>query len=63
MISSDNPGLPFTRHVVNNWNAYYPKHVLFLPAEEIKSFFTKAGMRIEECHEQGNGVSIIAVKR
>ena len=58
-----NPGLPFTRHVVNNWNAYYPKHVLFLPAEEIKSFFTKAGMRIEECHEQGNGVSIIAVKR
>ena len=58
-----NPELPFTRHVVNNWNAYYPKHVLFLPAEEIKGFFPKAGMRIEECHEQGNGVSIIAVKR
>jgi hypothetical protein len=33
-----NPSLPFQRHVVNNWNAYYPKHVLFLPAEQIRSF-------------------------
>jgi arsenite methyltransferase len=58
-----NPCLPFTRHVVNNWNAYYPKHVLFLPVEEIKGFFPKAGLHIEECHEQGNGVSVIAVKQ
>lgn len=57
-----NPGLPFTRHVVNNWNAYYPKHILFLPVEKIRGFFAKAGMRIEECHEQGNGLSVIAVK-
>ena len=57
-----NPALPFTRHVVNNWNAYYPKHVLFLPPEEIKSFFPKAGLRIEQCLEEGNGLSVIAVK-
>jgi arsenite methyltransferase len=57
-----NASLPFTRHVVNNWNAYYPKHVLFLSPEEIKSFFPKAGLRIEECAEEGNGLSVIAVK-
>lgn len=57
-----NPDLPFTRHVVNNWNAYAPGHVLYLPAEEIKSFFPAAGMTIEESNEQGNGISIVAVK-
>jgi ubiquinone/menaquinone biosynthesis C-methylase UbiE len=57
-----NPSLPFTRHVVNNWNAYAPGHVLFLPAEQIKGFFVAAGMKIEESNEQGNGISIIAVK-
>ncbi len=36
--------------------------VLFLPVDEIKGFFGSAGMKIEECNEQGNGVSIIAVK-
>jgi arsenite methyltransferase len=56
------PDLPFTRHVVNNWNAFYPKHVLFLPPETIKTFFLNAGLRIDECHEQGNGMSIIAMK-
>ncbi len=57
-----NPSLSFTRHVVNNWNAYYPAHVLFLPSDEIKGFFVAAGMKIEESNEQGNGISIIAVK-
>lgn len=57
-----NPSLSFTRHVVNNWNAYYPGHVLFLPVDEIKAFFGSADMKLEECIEQGNGVSIVAVK-
>jgi len=57
-----NPSLSFTRHVVNNWNAYYPGHVLFLSPEVIKSFFVAAGLTIEESNEQGNGISIIAVK-
>jgi ubiquinone/menaquinone biosynthesis C-methylase UbiE len=58
-----NPELPFQRHVVNNWNAYYPKHVLFLPAAEIRSFFEDLGFRFEIWNEEGNGVALIAVKR
>ena len=58
-----NPELPFQRHVVNNWNAYYPKHVLFLPAAEIRSFFEDLGFRFEIWNEEGNGVALIAVKK
>jgi arsenite methyltransferase len=58
-----NPELPFQRHVVNNWNAYYPKHVLFLPAAEIRSFFEELGFRFEIWNEEGNGVALIAVKK
>jgi len=56
------PNLPFTRHVVNNWNAFFPKHVLYLPAEEIKGYFAEMGLDIKECYEEGNGISVIAVK-
>ena len=58
-----NPELPFQRHVVNNWNAYYPKHVLFLPAAEIRSCFDAIGFKFEIWNEEGNGVSLIAVKQ
>jgi arsenite methyltransferase len=58
-----NPDLPFQRHVVNNWNAYYPKHVLFLTPAEIRSFFEELGFRFEIWNEEGNGVSLIAVKQ
>jgi arsenite methyltransferase len=58
-----NPELPFQRHAVNNWNAYYPKHVLFLPPAEIRSFFEQLGFRFEIWNEEGNGVSLIAVKQ
>jgi arsenite methyltransferase len=58
----NNPDLPFQRHVVNNWNAYYPKHVLFLPAAEIRSFFAELGFQFEIWNEEGNGISIIAIK-
>jgi len=57
------PDLPFQRHVVNNWNAYYPKHVLFLPPEQIRSFFERLGFQFELWNEQGNGVAIIALKQ
>lgn len=58
-----NPDLPFQRHVVNNWNAFYPRHVLFLPAEQIKELFEGAGLRPELWNEEGNGVAVIAVKK
>jgi arsenite methyltransferase len=58
----NNPELPFQRHVVNNWNAYYPKHVQFLPAAEIRSFFAELGFQLEIWNEEGNGISIIAIK-
>jgi len=57
-----NPDLPFQRHVVNNWNAYYPKHVLFLPAAEIRAFFVELGFSFEIWNEEGNGVAIVAIK-
>jgi arsenite methyltransferase len=57
-----NPELPFQRHVVNNWNAYYPKHVQFLPPAQIRSFFEQLGFRFEIWNEEGNGISLIAVK-
>ena len=58
-----NPELPFQRHVVNNWNAYYPKHVLFLPPAEIRSLFEQLGFRFEIWNEEGNGISLIAIKQ
>jgi arsenite methyltransferase len=57
-----NPELPFMRHVINNLNAYYPKHVLFLPADEIKSYLTGLDLKIEVWTDQGNGVGIVASK-
>ena len=33
-----NAELPLVRHVVNNWNAYSPKHVTFLPAQKIREY-------------------------
>ena len=57
-----NPELPFTRHVVNNWNAYFPAHVLFHSAEEIRGMATAAGMEIEHFNDQGNGIGLIARK-
>ncbi len=58
-----NPALPLQRHFVNNWNAYYPKHVLFLPPAEIRSYFEQLGFRFEIWNEEGNGISIIAIKQ
>lgn len=58
----DNPELPFTRHVINNWNAYYPKQVMFLKPEEIKSYLLDLGFKIELWNDQGNGIAIDAVK-
>jgi arsenite methyltransferase len=58
-----NPELPFQRHVVNNWNAYYPKHVLFLAPAEIRSLFEQLGFRLEIWNEEGNGISLIAIKQ
>jgi arsenite methyltransferase len=58
-----NPALPFTRHVVNNWNAYYPAHVLFLDPEQIFAYFEEAGLTIDYRSLSGNGLSIIARKR
>jgi arsenite methyltransferase len=57
-----NPDLAFQRHVVNNWNAYYPKHVQFLPPAQIRSFFEQLGFRFEIWNEEGNGISLIAVR-
>ncbi len=57
-----NPDLPFMRQVINNLNAYYPKHVLFLPPEEIRSYFLDLNMKIEGWSEQGNGLGIVATK-
>ncbi len=57
-----NPDLPFKRHVINNLNAYAPKHVLFLPEAEIRSFFTDLGFKIESWSAEGNGIGIVAAK-
>ena len=57
-----NPKLPFTRHVVNNWNAYYPAQVLFHTTDEIHRMVAAAGMKIEHSNDQGNGVALIARK-
>jgi arsenite methyltransferase len=57
-----NPDLPFKRHVINNLNAYAPRHVLFLPEADIRSFFTHLNFRIESWSAQGNGIGIVAVK-
>lgn len=58
----DNPDLPFKRHVINNLNAYAPKHVLFLPEAEIRSFFTDLGFKIESWSAEGNGIGVVAAK-
>jgi SAM-dependent methyltransferase len=54
------PDLPFQRHIVNNWNAYSPKHVQFLPEQAIRRYFDD----FEPLHwnARGNGVAIIAAK-
>jgi len=57
-----NPNLSFTRHVVNNWNAYYPAHVLFHTTDKIQLMVTAAGMKIEHCNDEGNGVALITRK-
>jgi hypothetical protein len=56
------PDLTFTRHNVNNWNAYYPKNVLFPSLDEVQEAFLKNGFEIEYLNPQGNGVSVVAVK-
>ena len=57
-----NPELPFIRHNVNNWNAYYPKHVLFLDPDTIRGYFLENGFEIDTWNPQGNGIGIVAVK-
>ena len=57
-----NPELPFTRHVVNNWNAYFPGHVLFHSVNEIRGMVTAAGLEFELFNDQGNGIALIARK-
>lgn len=57
-----NPELPFTRHVVNNWNAYYPGHVLFHSLDELRKMVVRAGFELELFNDQGNGVALIARK-
>lgn len=59
----NNPDLPFKRHVINNLNAYAPKHVLFLPEAEIRSFFNDLNFEIESWAAEGNGIGVVAVKR
>jgi arsenite methyltransferase len=57
-----NADLPFKRHVINNLNAYAPKHVLFLPEAEIRLFFTDLNFKIESWSAEGNGIGIVAAK-
>ena len=57
-----NAELPFTRHVVNNWNAYFPANVLFHTIDEIRRMVAAAGMEFEHFNDQGNGVALIARK-
>lgn len=58
-----NEDLPFVRHVVNNWNAYTPQHILFHSADEIRIFVESAGMEVLQFIDQGNGISITARKK
>jgi len=57
-----NTNLPFTRHVVNNWNAYTPKKILFHETSEIVEFCKKANLEIIQIIDEGNGVSLTAKK-
>jgi hypothetical protein len=52
--------LAFTRHNVNNWNAYYPAAVLFPTEDELRSAFKNAGFAIEHFHPHGNGIAVVA---
>ncbi len=56
------PDLTFTRHNVNNWNAYYPANVLFPSEDEVKDAFTANGMDTFYFHPHGNGISVAARK-
>ena len=56
------PNLSFTRHNVNNWNAYYPGGVLFPPLKLIREAFTSNGFTIDYFNPGGNGVSVVATK-
>lgn len=57
------PDLSFTRHNVNNLNAFYPSPVHFHPAHVIGDMIEAAGLDIRHWNDAGNGVAIIADKR
>lgn len=54
------PDLTFTRHNVNNWNAYYPAAVLFPTEDELRSELKSAGFAIEHFNPHGNGIAVVA---
>lgn len=56
------PDLTFTRHNVNNWNAYYPRDVLFPSLDEVRRAFAANGFEITYLNPQGNGVAVVARK-
>lgn len=56
------PDLPFVRHNVNNWNAYFPSPVHFLDPQTIYDYVEDAGFRVHQWREHGNGIAIIAHK-
>lgn len=55
-----NEDLTFTRHVVNNWNAYYPASVLFTTEQEAKVGLKEASFDVEYFNAEGNGMAIVA---
>ena len=56
------PDLPFSRHVTNNWNAFYPNPVEFIEPGILHNILTKLRLECELFHEHGNGIGVIAVK-
>jgi len=56
------PKLPFERHVVNNWNAFYPSPVTFVEPGRLHNMLTDLRLECELFHEHGNGIGVIAVK-
>lgn len=57
-----NADLPFVRHNVNNWNAWYPSPVHFHEPHEIEAMVSESGFTVKHWRESGNGIAIIATR-
>lgn len=56
------PDLGISRANLHNFNAFYPQEVIFTDPDDVPAMCEENGLKIEEMHTQGNGISLIARK-